>query len=144
MNEPVLFSEEWRGEASRGRLGDVLAFIGSLLDQAACPLKIRMQIEIAAEEMFVNVCDYAYGGDPGPCTVEAKLTDREDGRLFVLTFIDEGVPYNPLEKDDPDTSLPAEERQIGGLGIFMAKKSVDLMDYEYRDSRNIVTMYKKL
>ena len=61
-----------------------------------------------------------------------------------LTFIDSGVPYNPLKKDDPDTTLSAEDRKIGGLGIFLVKKSMDDMRYEFKDGKNILTLVKKL
>lgn len=64
--------------------------------------------------------------------------------MISITFSDSGKPYNPLEKPDPDVTLSAEERSIGGLGIFMVKKSMDDMRYEYKDGQNILTITKRL
>ncbi len=98
------------------------------------------QLAIAVEELYVNIAHYAYGDEEGKATIKIGF----DGEPMQVTirFIDEGVPYNPLEKQDPDTSLSAEERDIGGLGIFMVKKSMDSMEYEYQDGKNILTIQK--
>ena len=113
-------------------------YVDEYLDELDCPMKARVQIDVSIDELFCNIASYAYPGSVGQATVRA---DYADGR-FTLTFIDRGVPYNPLLKEDPDTSLSVDERQIGGLGIFMVKKAMDGMDYEYSDGRNIVSVYK--
>ncbi|MCR5501910.1 MAG: ATP-binding protein [Lachnospiraceae bacterium] len=128
-------------DAKKEKLGEVLDFIGSELDRISCPMKTRIQIEVAVEEIFINIATYAYPPESGKVTV--KLDLEEDSTMcLTISFEDSGVPYDPLAKEDPDITLSAEERPIGGLGIFMVKKSMDDMDYEFRDGRNILTIRK--
>jgi anti-sigma regulatory factor (Ser/Thr protein kinase) len=105
-------------QASTESLDEVLAFVETVAEDM--PFKLQNQLAIAAEEIFVNIANYAYeaGG-------EAVITAESDDEKLVLTFEDKGTPYNPLEKDDPDVEASAEEREIGGLGIFMIKKLTD-------------------
>ena len=128
-------------EASLDHLNDGLAFVDGCLEEAACGMRAQMQIDVAVEEVFVNIASYAYAPGKGSATVRVEI--RQDPRTVLITFLDRGVPYNPLEKEDPDVSLPAEERKIGGLGIFMVKKSMDNMLYKYQDGQNILTIIKK-
>ena len=125
-------------EARRENLNHVLAFLEGHLARHGCPPKVQRQIEIAAEEIFVNIASYAYGTDTGSATVRFSM----DGNTATVTFMDNGIQYNPLEKPDPDVTLPAAERSIGGLGIYMVKKSMDDMSYEYKDGQNILTIRK--
>ena len=127
-------------EAKVANLQQVLDFVDENLKSMRCPMKILMQIDVAVEEIFVNVASYAYAPNTGSVTIRMDL--QENPRSVVITFIDSGVPYNPLAKEDPDVSLSAEERSIGGLGIFMVKKTMDKMEYEYTDKQNILKMYK--
>ena len=127
-------------EAKVANLQQVLDFVDENLKSMRCPMKILMQIDVAVEEIFVNVASYAYTPNTGSVTIRMDL--QEKPRAVVITFIDSGVPYNPLAKEDPDVSLSAEERSIGGLGIFMVKKTMDKMEYEYTDKQNILKMYK--
>ena len=107
-------------EAIEENLGTVMAFIDENLENVGCSMKSQMQIDIAAEEIFVNICKYAYHPDKGRAVVRVAVTDEPV--QVKITFIDHGKPYDPLLKDDPDVSLSAEEREIGGLGIFMVKQ----------------------
>ena len=107
-----------------------------------CPPKAKIQIDIAIDELFGNIAQYAYNPGEGPATVRVEVT--ENPLSVILTFIDKGVPYNPLEKSDPDISLSAEDRQIGGLGIYMVKKTMDEIVYEYKDGQNILKVKKSL
>ena len=120
-------------------LRDVNLFVESNLEEAGCTMKNQMKIMVALEELFVNVAHYAYEGGTG--NVKLSL-DFQDDRM-ILTLTDSGKPFDPLAKEDPDISLSAEERRIGGLGIFMVKKSMDDMQYERRDGKNILTIKKK-
>ena len=129
-------------EATVENLDRVLAFVDQHLENAGCSMKEQMQIDVAVEEIFVNIANYAYQPDKGNATVRIEVT--EEPVVVVITFIDQGVPYDPLAKEDPDITLSAEERQIGGLGIFMVKQSVDDVIYEYKDGRNILTLKKGL
>ena len=101
----------------------VIDFVNGQLEEIKCPLKAQMQIDIAIDELFGNIAHYAYNPETGPATVRVEVT--EDPIAVVITFIDRGVPYDPLKKEDPDITLSAEERAIGGLGIFMVKKTMD-------------------
>ena len=128
--------------AKTENLDTVIDFVNRHLEGTDCPMKIQMQIDIAVEEIFVNIANYAYGSVEGSATVRVQ-TDAEK-QMVDITFIDNGVPYDPFAKEDPDVTLSAAERQIGGLGIFMVKKSMDDVIYEYRDGHNILTLKKGL
>lgn len=121
---------------------EVTAFVDGQLEALDCPIKAQMQIDIAIDELFSNIAHYAYHPGVGPATVRVEVV--EDPMAVVITFIDEGVPYDPLSTEDPDTSLSAEERQIGGLGICMVKKSMDEVVYEYKEGRNILRIKKNI
>ena len=127
-------------EAKVENLDQVLSFVDGCLEQADCPMKVNMQIDVAVEELYVNIASYAYAPQTGMVAIRVELL--EDPRAVRITFVDRGVPYDPLKKPDPDVTLSAEERQIGGLGIYMVKKSMDSMEYEYKDGQNILTIQK--
>ena len=129
-------------EARVENLNEVLAFVDGQLEEMECPMKVQIQIDVAVEEIFVNIASYAYAPGSGSATIRTEM--EEDSGNVVITFVDSGVPYDPLAKDDPDVSLPAEKRQIGGLGIYMVKKSMDNMLYAFRDGQNILTIKKKI
>lgn len=129
-------------DAVKENLPAVLEFIDSQLEEIDCPIKVQMQMDIAVEEIYINIANYAYSPGIGKATIKVGISD--DNKGVSITFIDNGVPYNPLEKDDPDITLSAEERAIGGLGIFMVKKSMDDMIYEYKEGQNILTIIKNL
>ena len=124
------------------KLPVVLAFLEQHLEEADCPPKVQMQIAIAAEEIFVNIAHYAYA--PGTGNAKVWLELSPEPVTAVITFLDRGVPFDPLAKPDPDVTLSAEEREIGGLGIFMTKKTMDDVRYEYCDGQNILRLEKKL
>ena len=127
-------------EAAVANLPKVLGFIDSHLEAAGCPLKVMMQIDMAAEEIFVNIANYAYAPGKGMAKVGVEM--EEDPLSVTITFIDRGIPYDPLAKDDPDVTLSAEERKIGGLGIFLVKNTMDDMTYVYEDGQNILRIKK--
>lgn len=120
----------------------VIDFVNGQLEEIKCPLKAQMQIDIAIDELFGNIAHYAYNPETGPATVRVEVA--EDPIAVVITFIDRGVPYDPLKKEDPDITLSAEERAIGGLGIFMVKKTMDEISYEYKDGKNILRIKKNM
>lgn len=130
--------------AEKAQLQVLLDHVGELLEQHNCSPKAQYQIEVCIEEIFVNIASYAYGGKSGPARVMCEFRQNEDGtEQAVLTFYDDGVPYNPLNRETPDISLGAEEREIGGLGIFMTMKMMDKTEYEYK-GENIFRMYKNI
>lgn len=120
----------------------VTAFVDEQLEAMDCPMKAQMQIDIAIDELFGNIAHYAYNPEVGPATVRVEVLDEP--LSVVITFIDNGVPYDPLKKDDPDITLSAEEREIGGLGIYMVKKTMDDISYEYKDGQNILRIRKSI
>ncbi len=120
----------------------VTEFVNTELEALDCPMKAQMQIDIAIDELFGNISNYAYNPDVGPATVRVEVT--EEPLAVIITFIDGGVPYDPLSKADPNISLSAEEREIGGLGIFLVKKTMDDIAYEYKDGKNILKIKKNI
>ena len=127
-------------DAQVEKLDEVLDFIDQHLDEWECPMKTQTQINIAVEEIFVNIAHYAYENHDG----QARITITRKGSDAEITFTDSGVPYDPLAKPDPDVTLSAEERQIGGLGIYIVKKSMDSVSYEHRDAKNILVISKRI
>lgn len=128
--------------ATLEKLEEVNKYIVAILDEVECPPKAKMQIEIAVEEIFVNIANYAYKPVIGNATV--RLMVHENPLSVDIQFLDEGVPYNPLLKEDPDITLGADEREIGGLGIFMTKKTMDRISYSYDEGKNVLTISKKI
>ena len=120
----------------------VTAFVDEQLEAMDCPMKAQMQIDIAIDELFGNIAHYAYNPKVGPATVRVEVTDNP--MTVIITFIDNGVPYDPLAKEDPDVTLSAEERGIGGLGIYLVKKSMDGISYEYKNGQNILKIKKNI
>ena len=129
--------KELKVAADVNKLDDVLAFIDTDLEENDCPPKIQMQLDVAIEELFVNIAHYS-GSE-----YAIILTDINSESAKIV-FIDEGVYFDPLAKPDPDVTLSAEERNIGGLGIYLVKKSMDDINYERKDERNILTIPKRL
>lgn len=132
--------KELRIEAKTDRLNDVLAFIDEMLESMDCPMKAQMQLDIAVEEIFVNIAHYAYTHGEGDAVI--SIESESDPRAVTITFADSGTPYDPCAKEDPDITLSAEDRQIGGLGIYMVKKSMDSMEYERKDNQNVLKIRK--
>ncbi len=120
----------------------VTDFVNEQLEALDCPMKTQMQIDIAIDELFGNIAHYAYNPEIGQATVRVEVIEKP--LAVIITFIDNGFPYNPLAKDDPDTTLSAEEREIGGLGIYMVKKFMDEITYEHKDGQNILKIKKHI
>ena len=114
--------------------------VDHLLETVNCPIKAQTQINVAIDEILSNIAYYAYGSESGSMTIRAEASQNPNG--IILTFIDGGMPYNPLEKDDPDVRLSADERKIGGLGIYIVKKTMDDVSYQYKNGQNILTVSK--
>ena len=128
--------------ADRNNLLKVQSFIDEQLEDAGCPMLTQIAIDVAVEELFVNIASYAYDQEIGVAVVQVEMLD--DPLSVKITFIDNGKQYNPLAKPDPDITLAAKERKKGGLGIYMVKNSMDDMRYEYKEGKNILTIKKNL
>ena len=132
---------ELKTEARVDCLNQVMDFLNSCLEELECPMRASMQINVAVEEIFVNIASYAYA--PGTGQAIIRVEAEPDVPAVRITFLDSGVPFDPLERTDPDVSKPAAERQIGGLGIYMVKKSMDSVEYAYRDGQNQLSIVKR-
>ncbi len=122
-------------------MDQVRTFMDKTLDAWDCSFSSKFELDVAVEEIFVNIANYAYMPGTGPVTVQLEKTPDSG---VAITFLDSGIPFNPLEKLDPDVTLSYEERNIGGLGIYMVKQSVDGISYEYCDGQNVLKIEKKL
>lgn len=120
----------------------VLDFVDAELEKANCNPKTIIEINIAIDEIFSNIANYAYKDNNGTATIEMELNDKT--KDVVITFIDSGIPYNPLLKEDPDVKAKLEDRNIGGLGVFMVKKIMDDVVYEYREGKNVFKIRKNI
>lgn len=126
-------------DATIDNLENVLDFVNAFLKKNECPFKIWTQIAIAVEEIFVNIAHYAYFPEVGKVEIYLDFNGS-----FSITFKDRGIPHNPLERSDPDITISAEARSIGGLGIFIVKQMMDKLEYVYEDGKNILTMQKNM
>ena len=123
-------------------LPDILGFVEETLEGYGCPTKIQMAVCVAIEEVFVNVAHYAYGDKEGD--MDLGIGFDKENRTMTFRMTDKGVPFDPLKKPDPDITLSAEEREIGGLGIFITKQTMDSVTYAYENGKNILTMIKTI
>lgn len=137
MSEMVTEAER-TVQASTEYLEEIVEFINEQLILAKCSSKIRMQIDIAVDEVFSNIAQYAYKDGEGTVTVRI----RTENKAAILNFMDSGIPFNPLHVKNPDLLLSAKDRQEGGLGIFLVKKYMDEATYAYKQGQNILTLKK--
>ena len=128
-------------QAKMDNLNPVIDMIEKELERFSCPMEVLTQISIACEEIFVNIACYGYTPDEGDAVVSIDITGNSP-KICVIIFDDSGHQFNPLEKPDPDVTLAAVERPIGGLGIYMVKNTMDDVSYEYINSHNILTITK--
>ncbi len=134
--------KELNVEATIENITPVTDFVDAELEALGCPMRAMLQINVAIDELFGNIANYAYNPEVGPATVRVEVV--EEPLAVEITFIDNGKPFDPLAKADPDVTKTAEERDIGGLGIFMVKKTMDDVRYEYKDGKNILVIKKNL
>ena len=128
--------------ASEANLIAVNNFINSHLEPYDIPVGLQTKIELVVEELFVNIAKYAYKDNTGTVQIDCHVSQNPN--VLHLTFKDSGIPFNPLAKKDPDVTLSAEDREIGGLGIFLTKKYMDTIDYQYENKMNVLTLTKNL
>ena len=128
--------------AERNELDTVQGFVDEALDQVPCTPETRLQLQIAVEELFVNIASYAYAPDRGEAVIGCRV--EQEPPSITIQFRDWGKPFDPLAKKDADITLSAEERGIGGLGIYMVKNSMDDVRYQYENGQNVLTIHKNL
>ena len=125
--------------ANDQEMDTAIGFIEQELEYVNFPAALMVKIPVACEEVFVNICHYAYPDSLGDVTIEIS----RDSNRFQVEFIDSGIPFNPLAHEKTDISVPIVDRPIGGLGIFMVRKWADEVSYRYEDGQNILTIVKK-
>lgn len=128
--------------ADVNELDNVIAFVEEQMDAVDCSMKAKIQLNVAVEEIFVNIAHYAYEESGGSARIQIQFFDNPPS--VRITFLDHGIPYDPLKKEDPDIHQDIGEREAGGLGIYMVKNSMDEVTYEYSEGQNILTIVKKL
>lgn len=136
MNEFVI-------AANKEYLEQVLKYVNGELQTAGFPQKQIIQVDIAVEEIFCNVAEYAYPLAEGMVVIRCTIEKKQHTKAMI-EFVDSGTPYNPLEKEEPNTKLSTEERKVGGLGIYMAKKIMDSMEYHHEDGKNTLIIIKQI
>ena len=121
-------------------------FVEQLCEAYNLDMPLAFSLQLVLDEAVSNVVNYAYGDATGmPVTIHADMTDTDRGRQLMLQIVDEGTPFNPIEEaPEVDTTLSAEERQIGGLGIFLIRQTMDHLSYERKDGQNIFTLTKNI
>ena len=129
-------------QAVTDNLSEVLSFVDEQLEAADCPIKTQLQIDVAVEEIFVNIAHYAYASGSGTAELRAGVSGEPP--TFEMSFIDSGIPFDPLAKPDPDVTLPVEKKQIGGLGIYIVKKTMDSVCYRRNGENNELAITKTL
>ena len=130
--------------ADVSQLENVLGFVRQEMEAADAGMKSMMQVEVICEEIFTNIFSYAYADKDFVGEAEISCDVAANPITITVVFKDWGVEYNPLEKEDPDIDAAVEDRPIGGLGIFMTKKMMDEVNYEYKDGANILTLKKNI
>lgn len=130
--------KELKIEAKKENLDQVQKFVQEYMTDKGFDQSDKMKADVVVEEIFVNICSYAYEGKIGSCLIQQSFEDNK----ITINFIDNGKEYNPLNKEDPDISLSADDRPIGGLGIYMTKKLMDNVTYEYKNNQNKLTIIK--
>ena len=126
-------------KANAKNLDFVFSKLDEVLNNYNPPMKFKLQLELVVEELFVNLCSYSYE-DEGELVIQYSV--EENPLRIIIRFIDNGIPFNPLEKESPDLSLSADKREIGGLGLTIVRKNVDELEYKYENNQNILTVTK--
>jgi anti-sigma regulatory factor (Ser/Thr protein kinase) len=134
--------KELRLKATEHNIETATEFINRALDDAGCSDNDRALMDIALDELFCNIARYAYGNKDGNVTVRYEFDEKK--KAAIVTLVDSGIPFDPLQKEDPDVTLSAEDRKIGGLGIYMVKKIMDAVEYKYEDGHNIIRIIKNI
>ena len=133
--------KELKVKAIDENLTEVLDMVENFLE-GQCSQEVKNEILISIDELFINIAHYAYGEEVGDAAIRLELLAQP--KRLKITMIDQGIPFNPLEKEDPDIDLTLEERKIGGLGIFMVKDYMDHLEYFYQNNSNTLILEKNL
>ena len=136
--------KELKIDANIENLAKVFTFLQESLDKCDCPAKTKRQIKLCVEEIFMNITHYAYNPNTGPAVIKVDVVGQPESSRVVISFADEGKPYDPLQREDPDIEAGLDERPIGGLGIYLVKTTMDNVEYEHKDGQNVLTIEKDI
>ena len=137
--------KELKIEATIDNLAKVFTFLSESMENCECDPSVRKQIKLCVEELFVNIAHYAYNPDVGIAKISIDTVEEEDGKpKMIISFADEGYPYDPLAMPEPDVDAVLEDRPIGGLGVFLVRNTMDSVGYEHKNGQNILTIEKEL
>lgn len=136
----IVYEKEIILDATVENIAVATDFLEKCLSETNCPKQVRVQMNIAMDELLGNIVRYAYGEADGQAVIRFELEKHPEAVCVI--FIDRGIPYNPLEKKDPDIALPAKERKVGGLGIYIVRQFMDEMEYERNDGQNRLLIRK--
>ena len=134
--------KEIKVEATIENLAKVFTFLQESLDKCDMPPKVKRQIKLCVEEVYMNITHYAYNPEVGSAKIGVDVVGGDEQSRVIISFADEGKPYDPLKRDDPDLELSLDERPIGGLGIYLVKTTMDNVAYEHKDGQNVLTIEK--
>lgn len=134
--------KEMTVSAELDNLMAITDFVDECLTEMNCPRRKLAQINVVIDEVFCNIASYAYGKEKG--TVNVRVDVEEKPKAILITFVDGGKPFDPLSKNNPDVTLPTMLRPIGGLGIYITKKTMDDVSYAYKDGQNVLTIRKRI
>ena len=137
--------KELKIEATVDNLAEVFRFLSEAMENCSVEPKVKRQIKLCVEELFVNIAHYAYDPDIGLAKISIDTVKDENGvPRMVISFADEGRPYDPLSAPVPDIEAELGDRRIGGLGVFLVRNAMDSFEYEHKDGQNITTIEKEL
>lgn len=137
--------KELKIEATIDNLAQVFRFLADSMESCNVDPKVKRQIKLCVEELFVNIAHYAYDPDVGMAKISIDtVTDEKGTPRMIISFSDKGRPYDPLSAPEPDIEAELDDRRIGGLGVFLVKSAMDSVEYEHRDGQNITTIEKEL
>ena len=131
-------------DAKTENLHQIFDFLTGELEKLGCEKKTIRQCKLCAEEIFMNISSYAYHPEIGSVSITLDTVGSPYPVKLIFSFSDTGKPFDPLSTDAPDINAPLDERQIGGLGIFLVTTTMDDVSYEYKDGKNVLTIVKKV
>ena len=136
--------KEIKVDATTENLAKVFSFLQDAFDNLEISPATKRSIKLCVEEIYMNICNYAYKPDTGPAKISFDFVDKVDSTRIVISLTDSGKPYDPLKHEDPDLEVKLEDAPIGGLGIYLVKTTMDNVEYEQKDGKNVLTMEKQL
>lgn len=135
---------EWKEyKAEDAELENISTFVSTYLEERDASMSFMFKVQLAIEEVFVNISHYAYENEPDEDKKKVRFGIREQDNVFTFVFEDEGVEFNPLLREEVDVTAQEDSDKVGGLGIFIVKKNMDTVDYQRDNNKNVLTLTVK-